>query len=268
MNFIDKLEKRFGHLTVPNVVLTLIIAQLVIYAAVLIGRVDHGGLTLEPRAVLAGEWWRLASFLIMPPNIATGGLSALFLAFFWYILWMMSNALESVWGVFRFNLYLVTGVLFTVAGAFLGQFISPSSAITAPPQFLYFSIFFAFATLHPNIELFVIPVKIKWLAWFGALVFVALPLISEPTMGCRIMIIAPIINYFLFFGRDLMNGFKSRQRRAEFDAERKAMADDALHVCSVCGATELSHPEREFRYKMVDGEAVCICSVCREKELV
>ena len=74
---------------------------------------------------------------------------------------MMSNALESVWGVFRFNLYLVTGVLFTVAGAFLGQFISPSSAITAPPQFST-SASFSPSPLHPNIEfllMFVIPVK-------------------------------------------------------------------------------------------------------------
>ena len=270
MSFIDKLEKRFGHLAVPNVMLTLIIAQLVIYVAVLIGRVDYGSLTLEPRAVLAGEWWRLVSFLIMPPNIATGALSALFLAFFWYILWMMSSALESVWGVFRFNVYLITGILFTVAGAFIGQFVSPSSAIVASPQFLYFSIFFAFATTHPNIEFllfFVIPVKVKWLAWFGAVAFVALPLISVPSLGWRLMIIAPVINYFLFFGRDLINGVKSKQRRAKFDAERKAIAEDTRHVCSVCGATEQSHPEREFRYKMLDGEAICICNVCRDKEL-
>lgn len=270
MSFMDKLEKRFGHLAVPNVVLILIIAQLVIYVAVIVGRVQYGSLTLVPAAVWGGEWWRLVSFLIAPPDIATGAFSALFLAFFWYILWMMSSALESAWGVFRFNVYLLAGILFTVAGAFIGQFISPSSIIEVSPRFLYLSVFFAFATLHPNVEFlmfFVIPVKVKWLAWFSAVIFVALPLFAVPTMGWRIMILAPILNYLLFFKNDLVQSMKSRQRRAKFDAERKASAEEALHTCSVCGATDQTHPDREFRYKMVDGEAVCICEVCREKEL-
>jgi len=270
MKLLDSLEKRFGRYAVPNVAIVLIGAQLVVYAMILINRVEYSALTLEPKAVLAGEWWRLVSFLIAPPNIATGALSAVFLAFFWYIFWMMSSALEETWGVFRFNIFLFAGVLFTVAGAFIGQFVSPDTYIIVSPRFLYLSVFFAFATLYPNIEFlmfFILPVKVKWLAWLAAVLAVGLPFLAAPSIGWQIMILAPVLNYALFFKDALKQSIKAKKRSARFDAERRANASEALHTCSICGATERTHPDRDFRYKTVDGEAVCICSDCRKKGL-
>ncbi len=267
MNTLDRLEKRFGHLAVPNVAMVLIVAQLLIYALILAGQVDWMGLLLIPQAVLAGEWWRLASFLIVPPHIATTAFQALFLAFYWYIFWMMSSALESAWGVFRFNLYLLVGILISVAGTFLGFVISSDSLIVLSPRFLYLSLFFAFATLHPNVEFllfFVLPVKVKWLAWvMGA--FTALAILAAPSMGARIAMIAPLLNFFLFFREALVQSVKARKRRAKFDAERSERAATAQHTCEACGATERSHPDRDFRYKMIEGEAVCVCNACREQ---
>ncbi len=268
MKFLDSLEKRYAHLAVPNVALTLIIAQLVVYAAILFGRVQFEGLLLIPKAVIAGEWWRLVSFLVAPPHVATTAFQALFLAFFWYIFWMMSSALESAWGVFRFNVFLLAGVLFTVIGAFLGQLISSDALIFVSPRFLYLSVFFAFATLHPNIEFllfFILPIKVKWLAWLaGGLT--AFAFLFAPTLGDRVAILAPLLNYLLFFKDALAQSMQARKRRAKFDAERRASESEALHTCSECGASEQSHPERDFRYKMVDGDAVCICEACRTEQ--
>lgn len=265
MKFLDALEKRFGHLAVPNVIMVLIVAQLVITAFIMIGRIEFESLLLVPKAVLAGEWWRLFSFLIAPPHVATTAFQALFLAFFWYILWMMSNALESEWGVFRFNLYLLCGIFFTVLGAFLGQFISSQALIFVSPRFLYLSIFFAFATLNPNIEFllfFVLPVKVKWIAWvIGG--FTALAFLFAPTLGDRVAIIAPLLNYFLFFRKPLLQSVEAQKRRKQFAAEREKAAGEALHTCSLCGVTDRSDPDRDFRYRMVDGEAVCICENCK-----
>ena len=86
MNLWDKLEKRLNFIAVPNVVLTLIVAQLFIYAAILVGRLDLTSIILVPKAVLAGEWWRLFSFLISPPYLADTLFQALFLSFFWCVL--------------------------------------------------------------------------------------------------------------------------------------------------------------------------------------
>ena len=266
MNFLDKLEKRLGFLAIPNVVSTLIVAQLFIYGTMLTGRIDLEGLLLIPKAVLGGEWWRLASFLIAPPYVPMTLFQGLFLAFFWYILWMMSNSLEEEWGIFRLNIYLLTCVVLAVAGAFVGQVISPTGTIFVAPRFLYFCVFFAFATFNPNIEflvMFVIPMKVKWMAWIllasGVIAF-----LSMPTIGHRLAFIAPFFGYVLFFKDSFKQSMKSRQRRAQFESDRSQAADVALHTCEQCGASDRSNPERDFRYKSVENDMICLCNVCRE----
>jgi hypothetical protein len=170
-----------------------------------------------------------------------GLFQGLFLAFFWYILWMMSNTLEEEWGSFRFNAYLLTCLVLAVVGAFVGQVISPAGTIFVAPKFLYFCVFFAFATLNPNIEflvMFIIPMKVKWMAWillaFGLLAFLAMPTIGH------------------------------RQRRAQFETDRRQATEEALHTCEQCGASDQSDPERDFRYKSMEDDMVCLCNVCRE----
>jgi hypothetical protein len=181
---------------------------------------------------------------------------------------MMSQALESAWGAFRFNLFLLIGLVFSVLGAFIGQFISPGTIIFVTPYFLYLSVFFGFATLNPNIEFlifFVLPVKVKWMAYFvGGLT--AFSFLFAPSMGDRVAILAPVLNYFMFFGSTLVDAVKGRQRKAQFAVKKKAEAETALHTCELCGETDRTAPEREYRYKMQDGEAQCVCSVCRAAE--
>ncbi|MDQ8194221.1 hypothetical protein QEH59_07280 [Coraliomargarita sp. SDUM461004] len=266
MKKLDKLEKHLGFLAVPNVVMSLIVAQLIIYAAMLTGRVEFEALLLIPKAVYAGEWWRLFSFLITPPYVPASPFQAIFLAFFWYILWMMSQALEAQWGIFRLNLFLLTCVLFATAGAFLGQLIAPTGTIYIAPRFLYYSLFLAFATLNPNIQflvMFVIPVKVKWMAWI-LVGFACISLLAMPTIGHRIAFIAPYLSYLIFFKGNLRDSLTSRQRRAKFESERRQTLDAPLHSCVQCDANEKTHPERDFRYKSVDNDMVCICNICRE----
>lgn len=268
MKFLDKLEKYLGFLAVPNVVMSLIVAQLIIYAAMLTGRLEFEGLLLIPKAVFGGEWWRLFSFLIVPPYVPATLFQGLFLAFFWYILWMMGNALEEAWGTFKFNFFLLTCIVFAIAGAFIGQLISPVATIYVAPRFIYYCLFLAFATLNPNIQfmiMFVIPMKVKWMAWiiagFGFIGFLAMP-----TMGHRIALVAPYLAYLLFFKDTLKLSIESRQRRAKFESTKRNLAEEALHTCAQCGATEKSHPDRDFRYKSVEDDMVCVCNVCREAD--
>lgn len=266
MKRLDSLEKHLSFLAVPNVILTLIAAQLVIYGAVLTGHVDYASVILDPRGVFSGEWWRLFSFLIAPPFIASGPIDALFLAFYWYILWMMSSSLESVWGLFRFNVFLFVGILLTIVGALLGQLISSNALIQISIYAISMSIFFAFATTHPNIEfliMFILPVKVKWLAWFAGVIML-LSFIGGPTMGHRLAILAPVLNYLLFFWGDLVQITKSHERRKKFDVHQKQAAEEALHICSICGTSDQSDPDRDFRYKVVDDDTVCVCAVCRD----
>lgn len=224
MKLLDSLEKRFGHLAVSNVILGLVIGQLLVYALMLSGRLSVGSLVLNPHNVVVGhEYWRLITFIICPPFLPQGAFDALFLALFWYIFWMMGGALEAAWGAFRFNVYLLAGVFFTVLGAFVGYWMSPVPDIWVNPRFLYMSVFFAFAVFHPNFEfylMFVLPVKVKWLAYvIGGITL--LGIIGLPTWGHRLAALGPFLNFFLFFRGAFVHSVQSRQRRAKFAAEKK-----------------------------------------------
>ena len=132
-------------------------------------------------------------------------------------------------------------------------------------RFLYFCVFFAFATFNPNIEflvMFVIdedkvdgmgPTSIRRYR-----VFIDADHRSSPSF-C-----APFLGYVLFFRDSFKQSMKSRQRRAQFESDRSQAADLALHTCEQCGVSDHSNPERDFRYKTIEKDMVCLCNVCRE----
>lgn len=243
MDFLRALERRFGWLAVPNITLYLMVGQILVYGLMAIDRLDPGLLVLVPERVLAGEVWRIFTFIFMPP-IA----HPVFMAFAWYLFYMMGTALEDHWGTFRYNLFLFVGLVATVGAAFL----FPSAAATN--VFIGGSVFLAFAFLNPNFELalfLILPIKIKWLAmlmWAGyAFNFIM------GTWPVRMMVLASILNFALFFGRDIVDGLKARRRRMAFEAGRAQQAEQPFHRCHVCGITDRSHPEKSFRY----------CSLCQ-----
>ena len=76
-------------------------------------------------------------------------------------------------GDFRYNVYILGGILSTIIGAFLLYFIQgPMNSLygmaAISTYYINLSIFLAFAASYPDMQLllyFVIPVKIKWLAY-------------------------------------------------------------------------------------------------------
>lgn len=255
MDWIDKLQKRFGGLAVPNLALYLVAGQVIVFGMEIAGQVDISKLYLNPLLVAQGEIWRLITFMFIPFERAGG--SIIFLLFAWYIFWMTSQALEAQWGTFKYNLYIWCSCIFTIGGSlFFPQFYYEN-------RYLYITVLFAFATLYPNFEFllfFVLPVKVKWIAWIG-LGFIALQFLNSP-WPFRMTILAGLANYALFFGRDLYRAMYYRQRRIEHQKKNRAVAAEAFHTCGTCGATDKSNPERTFRYK--DGQG--ICDVCLAKE--
>ena len=98
----------------------------------------------------------MLTFVGEPPTT-----NLLFAFFFWYLFYLMGTVLESTWGAFRYNVYLLVGWAATVAVAFL-QPNAPASI-----SFLQASVFLAFAYLYPDFQIllfFILPVKVKWLA--------------------------------------------------------------------------------------------------------
>src|SRR4030042_5407686 len=114
MNITDYLEKKFRRFSIPNIPLYLIIGQAALFVLDLSGKSNLASMLLIPALVSAGEWWRLITFIFIPP--AT---HPLFMIFAWYLFYLMGSALEEHWGAFRFNLFLLVGYIITVAVSFL-----------------------------------------------------------------------------------------------------------------------------------------------------
>jgi hypothetical protein len=257
MNLLNSLERKFGRFAVPHLTLALIISQVVIYVFAQAPARGEGGeplltrLELIPERVLAGEVWRLVTFLVEPP--LSNPICAFF---FWYLFYLMGTALESHWGVFRYNVYLLIGYVATVSVSFL----TPETP--AANTYLQSSVFLAFAFLHPDFELclfFLLPVKIKWLAlltWIG----LSYVLIFDPWFN-RLQVLASVCNFLLFFGHDLILKARAGHRRMAWQAARFAVKEpEYFHKCLVCGITDRTHRDMDFRYCSQCHGSCCYCS--------
>jgi hypothetical protein len=252
MGLLNRLERLFGRFAIPNISLYLVIGQVLFWSVGYLGFFDVGRLELLPLAVRGGEIWRLVTFLLIPPNA-----SPVFIAFAWYMFWMMGTALEDFWGAFRYNLFLFVGWALTVAVALF----FPGSYATN--LFLAGSVFLAFAFLNPDFELllfFILPVKIKWLALVQAAFYGYALLVG--TWPVRLAVFASVGNFLLFFGAEIIQRMKTGRRQMEHKARQAAArdkADEPRHRCHVCGKTDLTHPQMDFRYcsKCVGEECYC-----------
>jgi hypothetical protein len=253
MALLNRLERLFGRFAIPHLSLYLVIGQVVFWSVAYLGFFDLERIALLPLAVKAGEAWRLVTFLFLPPNS-----HPVFIAFAWYMFWLMGSALEGYWGEFRFNLYLLLGWALTVAVAW------PFPGNYTTNVFLAGSVFLAFAFLNPDFELlifFILPVKIKWLALLQA-VFYGYALLAG-RWPVRLAVLASVGNFLVFFTGDIIRWMKTGRRRMEHRAQQAAdreTEDQPRHRCRICGKTERSHPQLDFRYCSKCAGEECYCS--------
>jgi len=253
MSFLDKLDRKFGHLGIPNISLYLVIGQVFVLLATLLGRLDPSILVLVPSLVLEGQWWRVVTFLFIPPS--PGFFGYLFVAFAWYIFHLMGSALESYWGVFRYNFFLLLGMILTIGAAFL----APNDIATN--TFIAGSVFLAFAYLNPDFELslfFILPLKIKWLAMITWVLYAVS--FFRGDWGTRWQILASVGNFLFFFGADIWRSMGQRRRTMVRDIKKAEVVEDVpRHRCHVCGKTDRSHPQLDFRYCSKCAGDQCYC---------
>jgi hypothetical protein len=193
MKWLNYLERRIGFLSIPQFPLFIAAANGIIYFMSQAQPAFVERLILDPVAVRAGEWWRVLTFLFVPPQM-----NPLFLVFWLLLLYQYAMALENAWGEFHFFIFYLLGAAATVLSALL---VLHEPLGNVP---LNTTLFLAFATLYPDVELlifFVLPIKVKYLAWFVWLTIAASFVLGSFTT--RVALGASLANYGLFFGADI-----------------------------------------------------------------
>ncbi|MFQ3577506.1 MAG: rhomboid family intramembrane serine protease [Verrucomicrobiia bacterium] len=251
--WITRLEGRFGRYAIPGLVRILVMLNALVYVLLLYNPEFRAMLVFQVDAIRNGQIWRCVTFLFVPLHM-----HPLFLLIALYFLWIIGEGLEEAWGAFRLNLFYLVGVFATIAVAFL-------FGIGASNYYLNTMLFLAFATLYPDFTVllfFILPVAVKWLA-IVAVAFLTIDFINGG-VGARGAILAATLSYLLFFGPFFLQRWKDRVeiavRRARFE-DRFDDGED-LHRCIVCNATDITHPERDFR---VTKEGVEMCEECLKK---
>ncbi len=260
-------HQRWG---IPNLMLFISLGSAVVYILSLIDRDQtlYQILCFDRRLILQGQVWRLITYVFtyQAGNIFLTAVSLL-------CYFSLGRAMENAWGTLRFNLFYFTGVILMdiFALCFGGR---------ADVYYLNLSLFLGYATLYPDARFllfFFIPIK----AWIFALidlgftVYAVIDLASRGTTFPHYLFpLIAIANYLLFFGADVLNIFplswRTNLRRlfrkkpkvqtksqpasgtipfaGSYEAEKARVKTPYTHRCTVCGRTDVSHPDLEFRY--------------------
>lgn len=251
---------------IPNLMLYISLGTAVVYlmSNIFGNTYLYGLLYFDRNLILHGQIWRLFTY---PLTYYNSNLLLTAIALLCY--YSLGRAMENIWGTLRFNLFYLTGVvMMDVYCLIFGGYASVS--------YLNMSLFLSYATLYPDshfLLFFIIPIK-AWIFALFDLVIVLLGLFTDPFPYNLFPVIA-LANYFLFFGKDVLNvvpvSWRANARRlfrkkpqgqrsrtidfnaGSYEASHATPKAPYTHRCTVCGRTDVSNPELEFRY----------CSKCK-----
>ena len=212
MNWITKLERKFGRYCIPNLISILIGGQILVYAVELfVNQYISFYLSLSRSALFAGQIWRLFTFVLVP--FSGGGPLSVVLGI--YFTWFVGTALEKEWGDFRYTLYFLLGMVGTVLACLL-------TGVTASTYCLSLSLLLAFAMLYPEVQLllfFVIPIRVKYFGFFAAALWV-FSFLSAPLAG-KLSYLLSMLNVWAFFGPMAYRSVRAWIRREQWKRKNR-----------------------------------------------
>ena len=245
---------------IPNLMLYIVLGTAVVYImSEMSGNYLLYDLLYFDRArILQGQVWRLLTY---PLTYRTNNLMLTAISLLCY--YSLGRAMENIWGTLRFNLFYLTGVVMMDVWCMLfGGYASVT--------YLNLSLFLSYATLYPDAHFllfFIIPVK-AWIFALLDLILVLIDLLINP-FPYNFFSVISLANYFLFFGSDVLNvlpmSWRANARRlfkkqpakkarviqfdaGSYEATKATPKAPYTHRCTVCGRTDISNPELEFRY--------------------
>ena len=263
------------------------------------GGILYNLLCFDKNAILQGQVWRLVSWLLTEQLSGNPLLSVLFLYFFYRLGRAVEMSIGTfkfnlfyLGGVVLMDLFAM--IFCPTEAVTIGGMMIPPELFTMlysnMAYYLHLSMILAFSTMYPESQFmvfFVIPVK----AWVLALIDLVLIGISVFNM-CYPMMLFPhclfpligLLTYFIFFGADMHNLLplswrvkikrkkhshadhpSARPKVVPFTAPDRQDSPSSrsqapyTHRCTVCGRTDVTNPELEFRYCSKCNGYFCYC---------
>ncbi len=251
MKFLNKLERKLGKYAVRNLTTIIILGYVIGYILLMMGYDYLEPFMFDPEKILSGQVWRIVTWVITPP----GDLSiwTLVMLFFYY---SIGKDLERTWGDFLYNVYIFAGLFFTMLGSVIVYLILQAMGIPfagyVSTYYLCLSMFLAFALEYPNVQVllfFIIPVKVKWLAYIDV-GFLLVSFYHNNWVG-RTLIITSLLNFIILYlsTRNYKKIAPSElKRKKKYRKQVQAAKNITGHKCAICGATDETNPELQFRY--------------------
>ena len=244
---LDKLEKKYGQYALEGLMKYIAGLMILVYILHDSNLLSYNMINLCGAKILKGELWRIFTFALIPESN-----NVIFLIFEISILFMCAEGLESKWGTFKLSIYYVMGlIMISIASLIYPNYIFPGS------YFIYLDLFLAFSTIYPDYEIYlfmILPLKVKYFA-FLSVILLLYAVIQNVVLAIPFAL--ALGNYLLFFGSEVLEKLSNKQRQKEYDRKfvvSKVEETGYRHKCTVCGKTDVSSPETQFRY--------CTCEKC------
>ena len=268
MRFIDKLERKYGRYGIENLTMYIIISYVLGYALMYINPGALSMLSLNVTKILQGQVWRLITWIVYPPSTSSPLWFVIAILFFYY---PISASLEHTWGKFKFTLYILSGMIFTVIAAFILHFVMGGvldglGGIIFSTYYISLSIFLAYSLTYPDMTvllMFVIPIKMKWMSivYAAIVIYDVARYFMNGAWFMALPIIASLLNFVIFFlGTRDFNRYNPKEIHRKNEFKRAVNGGSKTvpfpgnsnavtkHKCAVCGRTEKDDPNLEFRF--------------------
>ena len=268
MRFIDKLERKYGRYGIENLTMYIIISYVLGYALMYINPGALSMLSLNVTKILQGQVWRLITWIVYPPSTSSPLWFVIAILFFYY---PISASLEHTWGKFKFTLYILSGMIFTVIAAFILHFVKGGvldglGGIIFSTYYISLSIFLAYSLTYPDMTvllMFVIPIKMKWMSivYAAIVIYDVARYFMNGAWFMALPIIASLLNFVIFFlGTRDFNRYNPKEIHRKNEFKRAVNGGSKTvpfpgnsnavtkHKCAVCGRTEKDDPNLEFRF--------------------
>ena len=271
MNQHNGLRRKLEKYAIPNLTLYLIICYGIGYLMQYLVPAGYQYLMLDPFLVLKGQVWRLVTWILIPPDSS----NIFFVLITLYLYYSLGGLLERIWGTYKYHVYLFSGLLFTILGAFVlcgysvlmgaqptmytGLYLLNNGSAVYFGQFstyyINMSIFLACAASIPDVQvllMFIFPIKVKWLG----IVYGIILLVNciQGGIATWIVVIFSLLNFLVFFLRSkgkMHLSVGQIKRQQEFHQKMRSAGQTkgiTRHKCAICGRTELDGDDLEFRF--------------------